>query len=171
MTSRGLGANAIFHASAAMSSVNDATKAAYFLYGLEAGMLSEADVKKWAFSVIEARDMPPSEIIEVAMSRSREQLFESLKVVRGDRDIQLAGRWLLGLLKTMLKNDPSNMKAIVRKAMQVAVSTSQPEDVYHRLDGIDDQISLAESNTYGTLEMCRADLEAALAQYDERITI
>ena len=166
-----MGANVIFYGSAAMASVNDATNAAYFLYGLEVGIVAEADVKQWAFSVIEARDTPPAEIIEVAMSRSREQLFESLKVVRGERDIQLAGRWLLGLLKHKLTNDPSSMKTIVRKAMQVAASTNQPEDIYHRFDVIDDQISLAENNTYGTLEMCRADLEGVLAQYEERITV
>jgi hypothetical protein len=151
----------------AMPPHSDATNAAYFLYGLGAGMFSADDVKSWAFAVIEEQKKPPVEIIEIAMSARREVLFESLKAVPGERDIQKAGRWLLSLLRKELQSNPSSLKTVARKAMQVARSTSQPEDVYYLFDGIDDEIFLAENNTYGSLKHCRSDLDAALAQYEE----
>jgi hypothetical protein len=157
----------MFHKSSAMSPANDATVASYFLYGAEAGMLGEEEIKKWAYSVIESREIPPVEIIELATSHGREQLFESLKAVRGEPDVQMAGRWLLGALKTELRKEPSRLQAITRKAIQVARSTNQPDEVYYRLDGIDDELFLALNNTYGTVEQCRADLAEELEQYEE----
>ena len=150
-----------------MSPVNDATVAAYFRYGAETGMLGEEEIKRWAFSVVEAREVPPVEIIELATSHGREQLLDNLNAVRGEPDVQLAGRWLLGALKTELKKHPSRLQAIIRKAIQVARSTNQPDDLYYRLDGIDDELCLALNNTYGAVEQCRADLADELEQYEE----
>lgn len=153
-----------------MFSEHDATVAAYFLYGAEAGMLGEEEIKRWVYSVIESREVPPVEIIELATSYGREQLFENLKAVRGEADVQLAGRWLLGALRTELRRDPSRLQAITQKAIQVAQSTNQPEEVYYRLVGIDDEIFLAFDNTYGSVgsvEQCRADLAEELEQYEE----
>ncbi len=150
-----------------MSPANDATVAAYFLYGAEAGMIEEEEIKEWAYSVVESREFPPVEIIELATSHGREQLFENLKAVHGEPDIQLAGRWLLGALRAELSKDPSRLQAITRKAIQVARSTKQPEEVYYRLDGIDDELFLALNNTYGRVEQCRTDLAEELAQYEE----
>lgn len=156
----------MFHKNSAMSSANDATVAAYFLYGAEAGMLGEEEIKKWAYSVIEFREVPPVEIIELATSHGREQLFENLKAIRGERHVRLAGRWLLGVLKMELKKEPSRLQEITRKAIQVARSTNQPDEVYYRLDGIDDGLYLALNNTYGTVEQCRTDLAEVLEQYE-----
>lgn len=151
-----------------MPSANDATIAAYFRFGVEAGLFDEEPIKAWAYSVIELRDAPPAEIIELATSHGRQQLFDNLNAIKGEPDIQLAGRWLLGALKTELAKDPSQLQAITRKALQVARSTKQPEDVYYRFDGIDDELFLALNNTYGTVEQCKIELEEALAEYNEK---
>lgn len=150
-----------------MFPANDATVATYFLYGAESGMFGEVEIKKWAYSIIESRDVPPVEIIELATSHGREQLFENLKAIRGEPDVQLAGRWLLGALKMELKENPFRLQAIIRKAIQVARSTNQPDEVYYRLDGIDGELFLALNKTYGTVEQCRADLTEELEQYEE----
>lgn len=150
-----------------MFPTNDATVAAYFLYGAETGMFGEEEIKIWAYSVIESRDVPPVEIIELAISHGREQLFENLKAVRGEPDVQLAGRWLLGALKTEFRKNPSRLQLITRKALQIARLTNQPDEIYHRLDRIDDELFLALNNTYGTVEQCRADLAEELERYEE----
>lgn len=145
------------------------TEAAYFLYGLNSEILIEMDVKEWAYSVIEACDNPPIEIIEVAMSKGRQQLYDNLRSASIGADIEISGRWLLGKLNDEIKDDSSNIKLIVIKAMRIASETNQQEDLYNRLDGLDDDIFLAEYNNYGTLDICRSALKDILAQYNETI--
>ncbi len=105
------------------------------------------------------------------MSKGRQQLYDNLKPVSIGADIEIAGRWLLGKLNDEIKNGSSNIKLIVTKAMRVANETKQHEDLYYRLDGLDDDIFLAENNNYGTLDICRSALEDILAQYNETIKI
>lgn len=145
-------------------SVN-ATKARYFLLGLEAGMVSEQVVRDWAYSEIESQDEPPIEIIEVASSRTREQLWASLKCIPGEPDSISAGRQLLGLLATDLPSSYSELLSVARKAMQVSRSAGLPDDVYYAFDQIDDEISLAANDVYGTLDWCRQNLAEELKNH------
>jgi hypothetical protein len=146
------------------SSVDNATIAAYYLYGLEAGMLSPQQVKDWAFSIIESNKHPPAEIIGIGMSGGLPELIENLNAVPGKRDVQLAGRWLLCVLRGELAINPAMGSRIAKQAMQVARSTDLPDELY-TFDSIDDMFSLAETKTYGTMEQCHEELARALAKY------
>lgn len=139
-----------------------ATVAAYFQYGLEAGILDEQQARDWALKIVDKLDHPPLEIIEVLSSRNLVGLFDALKEVSGKRDIKLAGRWLLHTLFQRAAGDNSADKVITRQALQVARSTEQDEDIQFAFDGLDDRFNLAESGTYGALEDCRSELLALL---------
>ncbi len=148
-----------------MSQLSYATHADYYRYGLEAGLLTPQDTKDWAFGLIYFLDNPPIEIIEVGMSRSLADLFTCLKQVPGERNIKLAGMWLLGLLKLRLSSEPFSYDRIVKQAIQVARSTNQDDDVYACFNTIDDRICLADSGTYGNLDAIIKTLGDVLARY------
>lgn len=152
----------MFHEGHAVAHSADATKATYLLLGLEAGLISEQAAREWAYSEIDSRDDPSIEIIEVAASRSREQLWESLKAIPGEPDRQMAGRQLLALLKVDIPTTYTGLLNVARRAMQVASSSGLPEDVYYSFDQIDDEIFLAVNKKYGTLEWCRQNLAQEL---------
>jgi len=62
-------------------------------------------------------------------------------------------------------DDNSNLGVIASQAMRIAQMANLCEEVCSRFDWIDDHISLAVSNTFGTLDECAKDLINALHQY------
>ena len=143
-----------------------AIKADYFLYGIQAGIISFQDAIYWADKIIEVEDVPCVEIIDLALSKSRgrNEVMNALKGIPGKRDPQLSGSYLLGDLKQLLFAG-GDLKDIAHKAMNVAAITQQPDDDYFRFIAIDDGIALAEAGVYNTLAQCREDLRQVLSQY------
>lgn len=141
------------------------TEAAYFQYGLEAGLLPESEAKEWAFSVIETIDSPPYEVIAVAESNGLNALLSALSSVQGERNLKQAGEWLLGKIRTELEAGRLSPGAAAKNAMRVLKSAGLGEDVYYTFDLVDDELYLAETRQYGTVEECLADLKAALKPY------
>lgn len=149
-----------------MDEKNLAITAGYFELGLKAGVLDEDRARSWALSIVEASDTPPLDLLEVLASRNFGQLIETLREVRGQEDMQLAGRWLLHTLHRQLIADHSMARTVVRQACHVAQSAGLPEQVWNGFSGIDDGFFLADSGTYGTSESCFAELTEALAQVE-----
>ena len=154
-----------------MPLVSNATIAAYHLYGIEAGIVLPQKAKDWAFSIIESLDNPPADIIDVAMSGGLPELNESLQAVIGERDRQLAGRWLLCKLNRNLQSGLSDFRSILLQAKQVAQSTDLGDDENGLYDEIEYSICLVEDGICGSMESCRADLVNALAKYKEGVEI
>jgi hypothetical protein len=150
-----------------MPNPTNATIAAYYLYGLEAGIVTLQQAKDWAFSVVESMDSPPADIIDVALSSGLPEINEKLNAVTGERDVQLAGKWLLNALNRKFSSNELNLERITKQAMQVTRSTALGDDEYYVFDSIDDSLSLAQSGTYGSVERCRSELENALSAYQE----
>jgi hypothetical protein len=144
---------------------NLATIARYFRVGIEVGIIEVEDVRAWAFSVIEAEEAPPCEVIDVSWNIPRAQLIEALNLFPGEVDIKLAGNWLLAVLRELLPGSNDNLKAHVQCAMQIAYLTELGDSVYFEMDAIDDGIFLALSEAFGTIVECRNDFENALAGY------
>jgi len=140
-----------------------ATAAAYYLYGMEAGLCTIEDAKEWAFSVIASLEDPPIHIIDVATSKTFEDAHSSLAAAARDADVPLAGSRLLGTIRIALMSGELTLRLALRSAMQVARSTSMPRDVYYAFDGVEDALSLAENQTYGTVEQAYA---YALEEFD-----
>jgi hypothetical protein len=147
------------------SGVNNATVASYFLFGLEAGMFEADCAKDWAFKIVELSQNPPIDIIDVATANRREEVFDVLSLVVGERNNQLAGKWLLHSLYNKIQADPASLERVIKQAMQVSSSCGLPRDVYYSLDGIDDELFLAKNGTYGTVEQCRQELIATLTEF------
>jgi hypothetical protein len=142
----------MFHTPLFPQSASPSTIAAYFLYGLEAGLFPEDCAREWAFRMIESIDTPPVTIIEVASARQRETIFSTLGTLASDGDKPLAGRWLLDFVHSELKAGRLPARSALRKAMQIASSTSLPDTVYYDFDSLEDQLWLAENGTCGSVD-------------------
>jgi hypothetical protein len=132
--------------------MTQATIAAYFLYGMQAGVCTIENAKGWAFSVVASLQEPPIKIIDVATSKTFEDVQSNLAVAARDADLPIAGSRLLGAIRDALTSGEMTLRSALRSAMQVALSTSMPRDVYYAFDGVEDALSLAQSQTYGTVE-------------------
>ncbi len=161
----------MFHDPSAMLNPTNSTIAAYYLYGLEAGIVTLQQAKDWAFSVVESMDSPPADVIDVALSSGLPEMNEKLNAIAGERDVQLAGKWLLNALNRELSSNPLNVERIAKQAMQVTRSTALGDDEYYVFDYIDDALSLAQNGTYGSVEACRSELENALSAYQEGFNV
>jgi len=138
----------------------------YYLYGIELGLIAFEEAIAWADVVIEETDEPCGEIIDLALSRPRGRngVLESLREIKGERNPQKSGGYLLGNIKKAFEAG-SDIKYIAERAMSIASLARLPEDVYYEFDRIDDGIQLALSGTYGTLEQCHQELKEALSSY------
>jgi hypothetical protein len=149
-----------------MPTLTIATEAAYFQYGLEVGLVSEREARSWAFMLIEALDSPPYEAIAVAESYDSHSLYKALSTILGERDLQQAGKWLLGQIRILFANSALTPKIAVKAALQVATSTKLDSSIYYEFDLIGDRLYLAETEQYGTVAECIADLVSALNIYE-----
>lgn len=149
-----------------MNEPNFATAALYFRFGIEAGILTEAQARHWAFAVVDALDTPPVDIVEVLASRGSSQLHQCLKEVAGDEDPELAGRWLLWDLSRQLaaSSAPEVHRNVARRAYQVSQSTRLDEDLQFTFNRLDDAINLFEMGYGGTSDGGRFELSDVLEQ-------
>lgn len=76
-----------------------ATVAEYFRIGLQIGLFMPEQAVAWADTEIASAEVPPEGMIEVAWSKGLASTMEALSAVPGERNKQLAGRWLLGLMR------------------------------------------------------------------------
>ena len=142
-----------------------ATIAEYFRLGLQVGLLHPAQAISWADSEISETDVPPSELIEISWSNGLLSTMDALAAVPGDRDKQAAGRWLLGLLAQFIPDSQEDLQLAIQRAMQIAREANLGDETYYRFDIIDDELSLARTSAYGTVEQCKVNLAAELAEY------
>jgi hypothetical protein len=130
---------------------SDATASAYFLYGIESGLLPWDIGKEWAFDAIGERDQPSIEIIDVATASQRQTAIESLSALAAGADLIFAGRLLLATLHDQLQTGSLSLRAALRIAMHIVFSTSPRSQAYYDFDMLDDDLNLAESGIYGTV--------------------
>lgn len=142
-----------------------ATIAQYFRIGLEAGCCHDAEVRDWAFAVIEALDDPPAEIFELSWHYPRARLFDNLNAVQGNADLAAVRQWLLAAIGASMKPEGA-LRQYLRQAFYI-VSTTAPslDDVYYSLDGIADDLQLAELGLGGDAAECRKELGLLLGRY------
>jgi hypothetical protein len=142
-----------------------ATIAEYFRLGLQVGLLKPEHAVAWADAEIAAAEVAPEGMIEVSWSKGVASAMEALGAVRGERNMQLAGRWLLGLMRQAVPESAEGLQLAAQRAMQIARYAELGDETYYRFDMIDDELSLARMKVYGTVEECRSNLVAELAEY------
>lgn len=138
--------------------------AQYFRIGLEVGICEPEEARDWAISVIDQMEEPPGEIIEVSWRKPLAQLISDLNDVKGEAEIDLVCSWLLGRLSLTLKSTNVSLDRAVRQAMGIA-SAAGASDLYYIFDAIEDELHLAETQTYGTVAVCREDFDTALKEH------
>lgn len=153
------------HSLSTMFTASFATIAEYFRLGLQVGMLSPDQVVAWVYAKIAETEVAPEELIELAWAKGLASTMDALKAVPGERNKQLAGRWLLGVLGQSLPESDEGLQLTAQRAMQIARDAELGEETYYRFDLIDDELSLARTRVYGTVEECRSALTAELAEY------
>jgi hypothetical protein len=141
-----------------------ASFAQYFRIGLEVGLCEPEEARDWAISVIDRMDEPPGEIIEVSWRKPLAQLISDLNEVKGEPEMGLVCRWLLGRLRQTLGATNNSLDLAVRQAKGIA-RASGGSDLYYIFDVIEDELSLAEAQTYGTVSECRNEFDKALIEH------
>lgn len=149
-----------------MSTGSYATIAEYFRLGLQLGLLLPDQAVAWADAEIAAAEVAPEELIEVAWAKGLACTVDALAAVPGERNKQLAGRWLLGLLGQSIPESSERLQLAARCAMHIARYAELGDATYYRFDMIDDELSLARTKAYGTVDECRSNLVAELAGYE-----
>ena len=145
------------------------TIAEYYRFGIELGIIDFSSAVDWADKVIEVEDAPSGEFVELALSRPRGRVgvVECLRDIPGARDSKMAGSLLLADLYGWVKSG-KNIQAVAKKALNVARATDLSEKECFLFDAIDDELTLAISGEYGTVEQSKVELLEALSEYHER---
>lgn len=145
--------------------VTQATICAYFWAGIAVGVLPFQCSKDWAFSVIEALDTPPIEIIEIATANDRNRAMDALQAAACAADQRTAGRWLLADMHGQLKAGGVSAMEAARSAKRVARTTNLPDKVYYDFDGLEDELQLATNGEYGAPAEIAVDVLKALEEH------
>ena len=138
--------------------------AQYFRIGLEIGLCKQEEARDWAISVIDRMDEPPVEIIEVSWRKPLAQLISDLNDVKGELQMDLVCRWLLGRLALTLEFTKNSLDVAIRQAKRIA-HAAEDSDLYDIFDVIEDKLGLAEAQAYGTVAECRDDFDRTLNEY------
>ncbi|MDQ1923116.1 hypothetical protein [Massilia pseudoviolaceinigra] len=141
-----------------------ASFAQYFRIGVEVGLCKPQEARDWAISVIDEMDEPPGEIIEVSWRKPLPQLISDLNDVKGEPDVDLVCSSLLGRLSLTLTTANDYLGQAVLQAREIARAAGN-SDLYDLFNVMDDQLCLAETQTYGTVSECREDFEKALEEH------
>jgi hypothetical protein len=151
-----------------LKNVSHATSAAYFYVGVVTGVLHFESAKAWAFSVIEALDVPPIAIIDAATAGNHLDCCDALSSGAQGGDLLHAGSLLFADILSQLNAGTVSMPEAIEMAMRVASVAGLPEECVYALDAIEDELKLAIDGVYGTLEQVRLDLIETLCQYADR---
>ena len=144
------------------ASVTPETICAYFRAGIEVGVLPFDGCKDWAFSVIEALEKPPIEIIEVATSNDRHSAMDALQAASYGATKQTAGRWLLEDVSLLLKSGDLSARGALRTAMWVVQTTDLPQEAYNDFDALVHLFEDVAQGVFGTPEGIQLDILNAL---------
>ncbi|WP_233233463.1 hypothetical protein [Bordetella sp. LUAb4] len=127
---------------------NIATLAEYFKLGVETETIEPNQAKRWADRVIEEAAQPSGDIVDVALSRDVSQLLQALSEVAGDRNKQMAARWLIGTLVIQLEGMRES-EEVIRAAKHAITSSGMDESLYWELCSIQGILEMAELGYYG----------------------
>lgn len=143
-----------------MLTTDVATVCAHFWTGICVGVKTLDESSDWAYSIIEAMDKPPIEIIEIATAHGREESLEALKQGTNGADWQAAGRLLLMDTRERLLSGEHTTVAALWIAIKIGHATDISDDLMIKLDLLEDDVNLVSSGmvTAKELQLELADL-------------
>lgn len=123
-----------------------ATFAEFYRVALQAGLAKPEEIRAWAHRLIEQEAEPEGEIVEVALCKDTRVLEELLRSVPGERNPELAGKWLLRHLRDKFLSTGRATQWCAQRGMQIVRATALGDDLYYQLDGLDEEAFLEATN-------------------------
>ena len=136
---------------------SDSDEALYYRLGIESGLLEWDNPKSWAFAVIEERDVPPIEIIEVALSVDRKRVLDALCEIQQPTHPGKAVARLFRVLEERLRNGALGPSKTLKVALYITNYSPELESARQALDIVDDDLWLVEDGVC-ELETVRSEL-------------
>lgn len=140
-----------------------ATVAAYYLAGIEVGVLAGDSAKEWAFGIVDVMDDPPIAIIELATANDRLAAIAALGAVDGSPDHGRAGRRLLSDLAAQLEAGLIRPMPCVHAVRRVCKVLGL-KDLEHEFMEFEESLQLALDGIFGSPEVLRLELIELLKQ-------
>ncbi|MFF2153804.1 protein kinase [Paenibacillus chitinolyticus] len=135
--------------------MNSLASLAYvYMLGLGCGIWSKKEVIDWCDKVIEVKENPPYEIIEVSLMSNEKmdaiegKLFEFSKNAEDNHFVKI----LFGALYEKIKHNQLDVEQAVKCSTRLLVQTGLSyEEGYYNLYSMDDSLELAKDGVYGDL--------------------
>ena len=143
-----------------------AVESDYFWFGIQVGIVGFEQAVSWADQIIAAESEPDIALIDIALAglQGRNSVLDALPAVKGHRDPVIAGRMLLGELKTQLLNGVS-LNVIASNALKLARLSQMPELIIYEFEHIADDVALVEQGVYANYEQVKLALITSLTRY------
>jgi hypothetical protein len=148
-----------------MDSSEIATESEYYRCGVLLNILTEQQVKNWAFNLIDLLDEPMYELIEIAGMQGINPILSELASIKGERQTQKVGLWLLAKLGELFTSGVLSPKETIKKGMDLVTMTNMDKELYYFFDYVEDGFYLAEYVHIGTVEEYVEELKLKLAGY------
>jgi hypothetical protein len=134
-------------------SLSTIEEAELYRLGLLCRYFSVADAIRWADSVLESAAQPDYAFIEVSMAgrEHEEDIARYLDAVVPGADTEARKHDLLALLRRKLIRDTSAAQGVARSVMMLGQAAAD-EELEHLGDRWDDEINLATTGVYGSIE-------------------
>jgi hypothetical protein len=135
----------------------------FFRLGLLGGILPVHEPVVWADSLIAASDSPELAALELSVSEAQGRLaaIDALKAFAGPSDDTLPTHLLLARCHQLVCSAQSDEFTVLSALRGLPL----PDDIYSRIDSLDDAKHLAEHEHYGTLDDVRADVREFLSRF------
>lgn len=125
-----------------------------YMLGLGCGIWSKKEIIDWCDKVIEVKEDPPYEIIELSLMSNAKiddiegKLLDLSKVTEDNYSVKI----LLGVLYKKINRKQMQMEQAIKCSTRLLVRTGlYNEKEYYNLYGIDDSFDLAKAGVYGDL--------------------
>jgi hypothetical protein len=138
--------------------------------GLLARYVEPDEVVAWADGAIAAGDVPGPELIEVSLGGVLpvDELARALKAIPGEISKPAVARTVLSQMAAALRRDSMTCRGIVQALYQMSLDELAPSpDARAEMLQLDDELDLAESGTYGSLQDVHVKLTRFLSEWAE----
>lgn len=144
------------------------TMAEVYRLGISIGFQTVQDVIRWADKLIEQFDSPPYEIIELSLSAKEkpDDVCFKLKMVKGEFDIDLPPKIILGLLGEYLNTTQDTSNVIMMLDRLIEHLPESCEWIELKIHWLSDGFYLAKQNIYGDLQEVENNLKKFLMQFE-----
>ena len=135
----------------------------FFRLGLLGGVVPLREAIAWADSLISASDAPEEAALDLFISESQGRLaaINALGAFTGASDDTLPTHLLLARCNELVRLGQSDEFTVLSALRGLPLY----DDVYNRVDTLDDAKYLAEHEHYGTLDDVRADVREFLSRF------